>query len=759
MTTDYPQWTRSGPAGITGRWHTRALGYDPGLSSVVLFTQGAGVCQRDVWRWTGSAFAHVVGDIFPERHYSDGIHGLFLCHDPVTGETLLFGQLGTRPDPEARASLTGVVMTPLSRPDEERVLSYPPELADDRRLLAAFRFGGRLLVLAHDGSVLAVPDDGDSLLTVAGPIPDLDEEKHALRTAVADPDRGVVVASSDDYDGRMFVWHPDGGWADGPATGEEGNSLVWNPVARRVDVLCGKAPQTLRPYDQPDAGGPQLSFFTRAAPLAYDAADGAWVLVGRDNDAYVARDTTVDGDGFVAASAMRSRLPFADADGWLTTATTDGPLWAAKLGYSGMERLDGDHWVSVSHDIDDPELVAASPRGLVVLDEDGALHRIGPNGRSVRLSRPEEDVEGRSHEYNGDRLCWDEAGDRLVLWSGENLETFVRHSGRWRELVCDEEPPEGEALLCANPVGVYCLVGGELWLLRGDAWTQVGEDTEWDARSLFWSRRHGGLWSVSNEGVGVWRDGRFQVVAELSPGCALAERKPGTIVLFDTSGKVVYDPVGDVLISDGGGGCWRLPLADCVPTGDLDLPGLAVADALPVAPTGKVGPSGYVLECSGSSVWRTVQMVYTFPTADEVRREAETIGCAPRGSDATDLGLALEFVSTSFVWRVWTVQQGVLAHGVDLLPYFVVHCGDGRSLRAAPEQREAIWDSEGDVVAISLDWDGVVAALPALQGAAIAQGEVFELRIDTHPAPDVDSCLADGMALRFGGMDDDDPDD
>ncbi|GAA3765428.1 hypothetical protein GCM10022225_59480 [Plantactinospora mayteni] len=768
MTSDATRWTALSPAGISGYRHTRALVHDPGLPGVVLFTQGAGVHQRDLWRWSGDRFTHLAGGIFPEHQYGNGLHAIFACHDPVVADTLLFGLTGSRAEPETRAALTGVVLTSLRHPDRDRTLAYPPQLADDRRVFAAFRIGERLLLLAHDGTVLGVPQDGDTLDLVAGPIPDLDEEKYELRTAAADPDRGIIVASSDDYDGRMFVWSQDAGWVEGPATGEEGNSVVWNPVDRRVDVLCGKAPQTVRPFDQPDADGPRLPFFTRAAPIARDGTDGSWLLLDRDNDAYVARDSTVDGPGFVAAPVPPWKLPFdATDDRWCLTATSDGPLWAARLDDRALARLDGDRWSSMSHDVDDVELAAATPRGLVVLDDEGAVHRVDSAGRAVRLSRPEEDVAGRSYEYNNDRLCWDEAGDRLVLWCGEDLETWVQQRGRWHELETDDTPPEGEALLCANPGGLYCFVADELWLLRGDEWSQVGEDADWQPQALFWSVRRGGLWSVSADGIAVWRDGRFQPVAELPPGCALSKREPGKIVLFDTGCRVGYDPVSDQLFAHGGGGGWRLSLADLVPSEVPELPGLGTDEqSLPPRPADTARePSYYIVECSGSSAWRDLAMAYSYPDLDQVRTVVEANGCAARGAAFDDLGLALELVTTTFTWRLWTVQHGVLSDGLDLLPHFEVHFADGSSLRAAPGNHEAIWDREGDAVAVTVDWGSVVAAVPELREPRIRPGDVSELRIDGHPAPEAASFLVDGTVLRYGEMDDrdavdeDDPED
>lgn len=162
------------------------------------------------------------------------------------------------------------------------------------------------------------------------------------------------------------------------------------------------------------------------------------------------------------------------------------------------------------------------------------------------------------------------------------------------------------------------------------------------------------------------------------------------------------------------------------------------------------------MDCSGSSAWRDIAIAYAYPDLDQARTVVEMHGCAAPGADFDDLGLALELATTTFTWRLWTVQHGVLSSGLDLLPHFEVHFADGSALRAAPDNHEAIWDREGDAVAITVDWPGVTAAAPELRAPLIAPGDVHELRIHDHPAPDVASCLADGTVLRYGEMDDPD---
>ncbi|MCP2328275.1 hypothetical protein HDA40_006782 [Hamadaea flava] len=756
MTIDATRWAAVSPAGLAGFQHTRALAQDPGLRGILLFTQGAGVHQRDLWRWSGDRFTHIAGGIFPDRSYGDGVHGLFACYDPVHADTFLFGLTGSRPEPEARAALTGVVISSVRYPQWERTLAYPPQLADDRRVFAAFRLGDRMLLLVHDGTLLAVPDDGDTLDFVAGPIPDLDLEKYALRTAAADPDHGVVVAGSDDFDGRMFRWSADTGWTDGPATGHEGNSIVWNPVDRRVEVLCGAAPQTLRPFDQPDAEGPSLPSFTRAAPVARDQTTGTWLLLDRNNTAHIAPSGAAE---FTPAGTPTTEFPFDTGDkDWQFTALSDGPLWAFKRDSGDVARLTDGHWSSASHPVDDVELATAAPKGLLLLDSDGAILRADAAGRTLQLSPPEQNVASRTYLFNDDRLGWDEAGERLVLWSGGDQETLVHQRGRWHALDTEDGPPQGESLLCANPRGLYCFADGELWLLRGDEWAQVGTDADWKPHELFWSPRHGGLWSVSNEGVGVWRDGRFQHVTDLPPGCALSKPDRSKIVLFDTSSRVAYDPVSDLLLAGGGSGAWRLSLADVVPDlrrdllpGEtLELPGLAADEHTPATPPAQTtqDPSFYVVECSGSSVWRTLSLAFSFPDLDQARILVESIGCVAPGADYAAIGSALEVVTTDFIWRLWTVQHGTLSGGLDLAAYFRVQFADGSALAPTADQREAIWEREGDAVAITVDWDAVVAAVPELREPRMGPDDVTELRIADHPDPSAPSILTHGMVMQ-----------
>jgi hypothetical protein len=147
-------------------------------------------------------------------------------------------------------------------------------------------------------------------------------------------------------------------------------------------------------------------------------------------------------------------------------------------------------------------------------------------------------------------------------------------------------------------------------------------------------------------------------------------------------------------------------------------------------------------------------MAYSYADLDQAREVVQANGCAARGADFDDLGLALELVTTTFTWRLWTVQHGVLSDGLDLLPHFEVHFADGSSLRAAPGNHEDIWDREGDAVAITIDWAGVTSAVPELREPRIRPGDVYELRIDDHPTPDAASFLTDRTVLRYGEMDD-----
>lgn len=736
-----PQWTPLAPAVLTSSRNSRALVHDPELGAL-LFVQGAGVRQRDLWRWTGDALELHASGVFGSRTYSTDLFNVFACHDPKAGDVLLFGLLGHRDDPDDRAPLSGLIVSPLRSLAEERILNYPPGTADDLRTFAAFRLADRLLALADDGTVLEIPDTGDTLTVAAEAIEGLDLERHRLRSAAVDHERGVLVAGTDD-DGLLFTWHPETGWREAGASGAEGGALAWDPVDRRVMLLAAKksgslSPQVLRPYDDLDADGPALSRFTRVPPLVRVEADGTWLVADRDGVPHVARP----GDSSFAGASVGLAPPFDHTDDqWVLTSTPDGPLWAFDTRHGDYARLDGDTWIIGDSDESDA-LAAATPRGLMILGHDGSLSRVDVGGRTRRLTGPEELVEYRDGD---DRLCWDPAAGRLTLVVPEDEETFVFENGAWCEVGEAEFEPE-DTVVCGTAAGIYAFGEGELRLWRGDAWHHVGADADAAPRTLFTSTVHGGLWAVGEEGVHVWRDDRFAVVAELPPGVAMPAREPGTVVFFDTRSMVAHDPVADRLLVHGGGGTWTLDLA-AVDPGVCELPGVVDGDVV-AAKEPETAASCYILEFSGQSVWRTLEFLSAFGGVDAAEEKARFwLTGGPDEAEFEDVGFALELTTTTFLCRLWTVHNGVLHAGLDLAPFVTVRFKDGTGLPATEANHETIWHREGEVVAVELDWDAVTAAVAPLPEPVLAEGDTVEVAVDGF-APGEDSIVTDGTVVR-----------
>lgn len=705
------------------------LVYDAGLASVVLFVQGGAASQRELWVWDGDRFRKLGDGVFAGHEFGADLHGIFACPDPAAGQTRLFGQVSG-----------GILISELSNHAVAEMLSLPAGTAMQTRLIAGFPLAGELLLLADDGSVFAESAGSSTLALVAGP--PATPVAGRLCTAAADPGRGIIVAGTDEG-GHLYVFHPATGWTAGPATGSEGNSLAWNPVTQRIDVLGAgrpdeKAPQRLRPWDDLGADGPRIRHFTRNAPIAFDEARGMWLLLDRDNDVF-----TAPSSGNFRPVPTPGAFGDLTAD-WYLTAAAGGRVWAHHTIWDHrIRRFDGDQWAAPDRCPRDMAIVAATPHGLAILDGDGALHRIEHDGNLLRLTAADECAAGRSYRYGLDRLCWDERACRLMLWRGDdddlNRGTWVHRQGRWSKLAdAAGQPPPGPALLSASPVGVYCLAAGQLWLLDADEWRRVGGDPDWTATFLFGRPRGAGLWSLSPAGVGVWRDERFALVAGLPPMVERAVR--------DQS-HMVYDPVGDHVLVYGGTGTWRLDLDAYQLTG-IVLPGAraVAAGSDPALPD--LQPSCYVLECSGSSEWHQLDLAW--PDTDLLRIQGliEEQFCAREGSDPARLGLALELVGGDFTWRLWTVQNAVLSQGIDLLPHFRVHFRDGTSLTVTPANREAIWDGEDDAVSVSIDWSAAAGAVSELHEPRLRPGDALELRVPAFPDQLDSGCLGHGKWLR-----------
>ncbi len=207
----------------------------------------------------------------------------------------------------------------------------------------------------------------------------------------------------------------------------------------------------------------------------------------------------------------------------------------------------------------------------------------------------------------------------------------------------------------------------------------------------------------------------------------------------------MHDPEGDRLLLYGGGGTWAMELAACGVAGAA-LP--ADNSVGPVRDLPDRRPSCYVLEASGASRWRRLDIAWVDTDLLHLQGLIQEQICVREGADETALGLALEHVGGDFVWRLWTVQHGVLSHGVDLLPHFRVRFRDGTSLPAAQAHREEIWDREEDAVAVSIDWAAAVDGVPGLRAPLLQPGEAVDLQMPSTPDGLSSGCLGHGKVLR-----------
>ncbi len=118
--------------------------------------------------------------------------------------------------------------------------------------------------------------------------------------------------------------------------------------------------------------------------------------------------------------------------------------------------------------------VALDPRGvLYALLADGSTWRRERDGELESISRPDLRIAGHYAHRTG--FVWDSLGSRLVIVGGDQRNdgyTLDVESGELTPL--PHGPGHGVGQTVASAHGVYRMVGGELWLLTGDAWSLVG---------------------------------------------------------------------------------------------------------------------------------------------------------------------------------------------------------------------------------------------------------------------------------------------
>jgi hypothetical protein len=216
---------------------------------------------------------------------------------------------------------------------------------------------------------------------------------------------------------------------------------------------------------------------------------------------------------------------------------------------------------------------AASKDGLWALDSEGEV-QFASWGSVLSRAAPAEG--GPGSRYSGRvAMAFDSARNRLVLFGGSDRnDTWLFHENRWQELTDGPRPPAGIGGLCATPEGVFLWVQKELWRLDGDTWQKVGNDPEWDARTLLYDAKRQRLWSVANGKVAVFDEGRFRVVAGLPAGVKVPS------FAYTDGDTVGIEGTRDVLVGVAEAGVFTLSLEDCsVGNGTLPVRPLTLTEA------------------------------------------------------------------------------------------------------------------------------------------------------------------------------------
>src|ERR1700742_4626039 len=137
--TGSSRWAQVAPAHVPGVRFTACLVADPTSGAPLLFTQGAGVWQRELWTGTGEGSTDATTGIFPSHVRGEDLFGVFAAAD--RSDVVLFGR---RKD--------GVVLTRRSEPGTERVLLF--EDSRTKSVFAAGWWDDEWVFVATDGTVL-----------------------------------------------------------------------------------------------------------------------------------------------------------------------------------------------------------------------------------------------------------------------------------------------------------------------------------------------------------------------------------------------------------------------------------------------------------------------------------------------------------------------------------------------------------------------------------------------------------------------------
>ena len=468
-----------------------------------------------------------------------------------------------------------------------------------------------------------------------------------------------------------------------------------------------------------------------------------------------------------------------------------GPLRAfpGRLGSWGPDldhhtrKLTADGWADLPFPSlwleEKPVCITAASDGVVFVDRRGALYKMADAGGLQKLAPPWGGLIGLSgHEA---RLVCDAVSDRLVLWDGDGRRTWAFSAGTWAELD-GRQPHGGQSLLCPTPRGVYLLSGTHLWLLDGDWWQPVAEaGAGWRASLLWWPPGQDGLWALSDDSIVVWTAAGPRPV----PGPPLPTGRRGSYYenSWDQVVSTGYDPVNNALLwymeyEDVGAGSahatYSVPrdlrtsvlwLDGCpLPSAALppSRPGLFTSPSPDTEPAAEQQQrrSVYVVEVS-IHLQTDLGFFYVTADRDEVRHvlEGEHPPATARDIDE-DWAWRYEYLEDGLTVCVWTVQEGLLAHGLDVTPYLTIlnpgWAGD-------PDSEDSDSADDGEPPRVAADWDAISTRLPALRapvGPPVNDGfseygadRLGVLLVGPHPAPEIGTYL-DGKlgdaAFKYG---------
>ncbi|GAA5770787.1 hypothetical protein Aros01_07315 [Streptosporangium roseum] len=567
---------------------------------------------------------------------------------------------------------------------------------DEKNVLDACALGTDVYGIRRNGAVFRL--DGDSWSPVADPLPGMDDFwVDRLSLVAADHENGRLVAVAHKGQGYHFV--PGTGWEQGPRIGPLGHGLTWNPLTRRPEVLRGGG--NVGPWAEPEPWGeervPTKVYMPRGwyrLPLAVDEATGEWALL--EEHRLLRRRPGGEWTEHLLPLALPDRPDMVSVGGSLLALSVRG---------AGDVRLDGDRWGEIDAPTSSFYLHAASEHGVVTLDERGALsHTVdGHTDEFAAACDALTDIDEIEDELT---LVWDH--DRVVLWHGRKHQAWIARHRTWTK-VTGGGPPRGTGAFCSTPVGLFYVDEDDRAFLLDDSdrWQRLASLGE-GIHLLFCRPTAPALWAVTPAGLGVWRDGTFQPMAPL----------PEEAVSAGSARNAWYDPKGDRVLLILSGGVWELPVPDV--KGGFPTPRALLGDDEP-APEPAENRSCYVLEASVRPGGSRQGLLFAYPDLESIHAVVDELVLG----DSVDASMQRDLLARRGLLTLWVVQEGLLIEGIDLKPYL-------------------------DLDELTIDWDTVAAATPALRGSLMDMDGVLVQIGDFVPEF---TYLKDDELLEYGPND------